>query len=286
MALLYLGVGRSLFLGELPVAEIHRHKTLEIVLSLDHPFRFRTDTTSWRTGNSIAIPPGVFHKLRDLNGTHISIHLIAERRLNGRHHNNPLSTHEIQSLDEFDFSIFRNFFRRMPQGEVDCSEVFRMCELLVDRISGAEGNRAIVDERLLSVLEFIELNLPLRIQSRQLARIACLSEDRFLHLFTEQLGLPLRHHIMHQRLLRATRAILTGASATHAAIDSGFSDSAHLTKTFIQLTGIRPSHLKLYCGRVSVYSCASSRCIRPTRTEPGGGLCNHCGLYEGQSTPE
>jgi len=65
-----------------------------------------------------------------------------------------------------------------------------------------------------------------------------LSEGRFLHLFKQELGLPWRPFLLWYRLLCAIQAMLQGNSATEAAYLAGFSDSAHLSRTFRNLFGL------------------------------------------------
>lgn len=59
-----------------------------------------------------------------------------------------------------------------------------------------------------------------------------LSESRFLHLFKQQMHIPWRPYLLWRRLLCAVNAIQKGRSATEAAYIAGFSDSAHLSRTF------------------------------------------------------
>jgi AraC-like DNA-binding protein len=77
-----------------------------------------------------------------------------------------------------------------------------------------------------------------------LARRAGLSEGRFMHIFTESVGIPIRRYLAWRKLQRAAAAIVFGMSATEAAHIAGFSDSAHLTKSFRQMLGMRPSDLQ------------------------------------------
>jgi AraC-like DNA-binding protein len=262
MALLYLGIGRALFLGTRPLAAMHTHKTLELALSLDLPLAYRTAATPWRSARGVAIAPGVPHQIRLENEAAVSILLVAEKRWTPFLKEGLFSGGPIQVLDRFDLSEFHAFFADLLKREADCSEVFAECELLVERIAGIGGFRGRVDQRLLRVLDVIERDLPRRVHS-------------------EELGLPLRQYVLHQRICRATRSILTGASATQAAIDAGFADSAHFTRTFFRLTGMCPSQLKPFRGRVRVFSCGSPYCVRPTTEHPQGGACAHCGLYAG-----
>lgn len=115
-----------------------------------------------------------------------------------------------------------------------------------------------------------------RIRLKDLAYSACLSEDRFLHLFKEQLGITLRQYIVHQRLQRATVDILNGKTLTRAALDSGFADSSHFTRRFSEHTGFLPRLLKEQRGEITVLTCTSSRCVRPVVHADGSGVCADC----------
>ncbi len=66
----------------------------------------------------------------------------------------------------------------------------------------------------------------------EVAESLAISESRFLHLFREQMGITWRHYLLWHRMICAVNAIIKGESATHAAHLAGFSDSAHLSRTF------------------------------------------------------
>jgi AraC-like DNA-binding protein len=78
---------------------------------------------------------------------------------------------------------------------------------------------------------------------KTLAAISGLSPSRFMHVFTESVGIPLRSYILGCRLRRACSELKSGATVTSAACRAGFSDAAHLTKTFRRLLGTTPTDL-------------------------------------------
>jgi len=78
---------------------------------------------------------------------------------------------------------------------------------------------------------------------RKLASIAGLSQSRFMHAFTESVGTPLRHYILWLRLQLASRELAAGTSITETAHRAGFSDGAHLTRTFRRMMGTTPSEI-------------------------------------------
>jgi AraC-like DNA-binding protein len=80
---------------------------------------------------------------------------------------------------------------------------------------------------------------------KTLASISGLSPSHFMHVFTESVGVPLRPYILWLRLQRAACDMMDGASVTSAAHNAGFSDGAHLTRTFRRMLGMTPRDLAL-----------------------------------------
>jgi AraC-like DNA-binding protein len=76
-----------------------------------------------------------------------------------------------------------------------------------------------------------------------LASIAGLSQSRFMHAFTESVGTPLRPYILWLRLQLASRELVSGTNITETAHRAGFSDGAHLTRTFRRMLGTTPSEI-------------------------------------------
>lgn len=75
-------------------------------------------------------------------------------------------------------------------------------------------------------------------RASEVAQSLHLSESRFLHLFKAELGIPWRPYLLWRRLLCACEALAKGNSATEAALIAGFSDSAHLSRTFKAMFGV------------------------------------------------
>ncbi|WP_114765619.1 helix-turn-helix transcriptional regulator [Vibrio rhodolitus] len=75
-------------------------------------------------------------------------------------------------------------------------------------------------------------------RAEQIAEQLALSESRFLHLFKQQMGIAWRPYLLWRRLICAVKLIREGESATEAAHRAGFSDSAHLSRTFKSIFGV------------------------------------------------
>jgi AraC-like DNA-binding protein len=77
-----------------------------------------------------------------------------------------------------------------------------------------------------------------------LARHVGLSPSRLLHIFSADVGIPLRPYLRWLRLERAGAAIAGGASLAEAAHRAGFADAAHMTRTFREMFGTTPSEVR------------------------------------------
>jgi len=74
----------------------------------------------------------------------------------------------------------------------------------------------------------------------ELARATGLSRYQVLRRFRATFGLPPHAWLLSRRAERARRLIRDGAALTAAALDSGFADQSHMTRTFARFYGYTP----------------------------------------------
>jgi len=75
------------------------------------------------------------------------------------------------------------------------------------------------------------------------AAYASTSASRLSHRFSEEIGLPFRRFVLWTRMKRAVEVARSGGDLTEAALAAGFSDAAHLSRTFRAMFGLSPSLL-------------------------------------------
>jgi AraC-like DNA-binding protein len=75
------------------------------------------------------------------------------------------------------------------------------------------------------------------------AKLACLSPSRFRARFQAEVGLPFRRYRMWRRMAIVMRAVAQRGSLTNAAIEAGFSSSAHLSSAFKRMFGLSASQI-------------------------------------------
>nr|WP_086938201.1 helix-turn-helix transcriptional regulator [Thaumasiovibrio occultus] len=106
------------------------------------------------------------------------------------------------------------------------------------------SDRQIADSRIHALVAELDRCLqgqclkPTHWRAEEVAAKLALSESRFLHLFRQEMGIAWRPYLLWRRMICAVNAILSGANATEAAHMAGFSDSAHLSRTFRATFGI------------------------------------------------
>lgn len=119
-----------------------------------------------------------------------------------------------------------------------------LCDALGITLAFAGTNSEISDQRIQQLLSNLHNCLPdgcLKPASWRATDVAAslfLSESRFLHLFREQMGIAWRPFLLWHRMICAINAIIKGSSITDAAHSAGFSDGAHLSRTFRSLFGM------------------------------------------------
>ncbi len=110
-------------------------------------------------------------------------------------------------------------------------------------VTGVAGGR-LLDKRIQQLLDMLDecfqdgFDSQISWSALDVAKQLALSEGRFLHLFRQEMVIPWRPYLLWRRMMCAVNALISGASATDAAHLAGFSDSAHLSRTFRRLFGM------------------------------------------------
>ena len=82
-----------------------------------------------------------------------------------------------------------------------------------------------------------------KVSVRDLAAVACLSPDRLTHLFAEQVGVSVKRYALWTKVRRTVQQFTGQRSLTDVALVSGFTDAAHMSRTFQRYFGLPPSFL-------------------------------------------
>lgn len=92
------------------------------------------------------------------------------------------------------------------------------------------------------VREYIDEHLTENLPTEALARIAALSTGHFNRAFKQSTGLSPHRYIIRQRVAAATELLRTTNHAlADIALDVGFADQSHFSRTYVAVTGETPS---------------------------------------------
>lgn len=112
-------------------------------------------------------------------------------------------------------------------------------------------------DRLNTVLYYIEKHIAEPITNGQLAKIACLSEDRFCHVFRSGVGKPPLQYINDLRLKKALGLLEHSEhTVTEVAESIGFRDYNHFGRLFRKRYGCTPYDVK--SGKVTAEEAAKN----------------------------
>ena len=236
-ASLYYWNGQDMYVGMFPNNAEHRHHVLQIEIGINRSFRLQIDGANHEYRGAI-IAPNVPHRVDDHNEWQLMLHIdpesLAAKQL--------LKTClENRRFREIDFDSVKSLLP-VINTYVHCTQACREAKSLFNAIVSALLDSPVdpppIDHRIKAALKKLR-RLPIKkISAREISEAVCLSESRFVHLFKYQMGIPFRRYLLWLRLRDAVEQVFNGMSFTHAAHHAGFSDSAHLSRTFKQMSGM------------------------------------------------
>jgi len=233
---------RVLYLGPAYGLTPHRNATGVLAVSLDGTIGVadnpRARTPSYREARSVLILPNSLHHLRIGGGRMAFLYVdpfgrdLAALRERMR---------EVGSRAAFDLCDERPVLELFADisGRRLASEEARQAarELL------GVGSSVAPDARIAAAIKLMRDEPCASHALVALSKHAGLSTSRFLHLFKEVTGVPLRRYRIWNRIGAAARAVAQGQSLTAAAHGAGFSSSAHFSSAFRDMFGMMPSEL-------------------------------------------
>jgi len=146
-------------------------------------------------------------------------------------------------LDYQRVAVLEADMRRALAGSIDCTEAWGLVEQVLISLSAYRPERPDFDPRISQIATELRAELPVNPNVAELAAKAAVSESRFLHLFKQQYGLPVRQYLLWARLRRAADLWHSGSSLADIAAEVGFYDQAHFARTVRRVFDFSPSWL-------------------------------------------
>lgn len=230
---LALGQGHAVFVGRSGDNASHAHAAIQICVARSGSVVVRFEGKRRLAAPGIVVPAGVRHQLEKSDLDVVLIYLDpfgadAEAIMGSCSGSSPgrLGRSAVTAV-----RVVVGQERRGPLGPP---------------ILHALGIRArsvsVLDTRVATAMGWIDSHAGSgRIIAADLAAAVGLSPSRLAALFRQETGLAVRRFALWTRLQRAVAEIARGLPLTEAALSAGFSDGAHLTRTFRSMFGVAPS---------------------------------------------
>lgn len=230
--------------GHGPSPAPHSHYAIQLVIGIPSGLRVQFGRHGeWQSCAAALVPSKATHTI-DVNGCEMSAVLFVEPETpQGR----ALAARLQGRLELLDADGVAPAGRRLEEAwrvQASYDAVRAVCMQLVQDLSGTV-HREPTDARVLAAIEYIRQRVDQSVSLPEVASAACLSPDRFRHLFVEETGMPLRTYVVWRRLLHVWTLLAAGETLSGAAHGAGFADSAHLSRTARTMFGLPPSVLRM-----------------------------------------
>ena len=258
----FLWPGRLLYVGRGGRSALHQHHLIQLGVSLGRAVQIRTaPDASYCQYESFLIGADAPHQLVAVGRQpKVFIWIDPEsqhgrclQELAGASRIQPLSN-QLPKKTKWVETIAEHLTR--TERVMTCTDADALCDALLETIIPKKGPPLTIDERVEKACALIEASVPGATPTAQdLAEAVFLSPSRLMHLFSEQMGLPMRRYALWQRMTVALRHMARGQPLTYAALEAGFSDAPHFSRTFRQMFGTPPSTLFKNSRFIQATSC-------------------------------
>lgn len=219
----------------------HAHHAMHLMLARAGRLKVRTTPRGkWRDAGAVLVGPDVPHAI-DARGLDVVLLFVEPESEIGSRLRAGLRDRSVHLFEGEADRVLRQGLPATAPLEPDAVGAWMRHALQISPQDEAKPMHPRV-RRVLRKLRAGELPLE-KLTLDQLATVAGLSPSRFLHAFTESVGVPVRPYLLWLRLQLAAGVIASGARIGEAAHAAGFSDAAHLSRTFRRMFGTPASAL-------------------------------------------
>lgn len=236
---LFLWGGRGLYLGPVFDTGVHAHHAVQVSIALEGRFRLRTGARGrWRECEAAVVPSDQLHQA-DGRGAALALLYLDPESTEAR----AIAWRRGLAIEGAEIAAAQERLRRCWRESEGNEETLRACDDVVTLLTPIAAMQPQLDRRITGVLNLLRADADQRPTLASLAATVGLSTSRLIHLFRDEVGLPVRRYLLWLRLADALQRMVDAASLTEAAHAAGFADSAHLSRTFRRMLGLSPSTL-------------------------------------------
>lgn len=221
------------FIGAFENNQTHKHYAIQLSVPIDDKIVIKTSETTIETDKPVLIKSNVVHKMT-ANSHHFLL-LINPASTIG-HFWNHLSDKVIQIANFTLATDIKNALAEVKEQQVP---TFKLNSIIKKHDCFCNSAIHKGDDRINKALIYLSTHFERIVPIDEIAKYCHLSESRFIHLFKQETGITYRRAQLWYKLINAL-PLFGRSSFTEIAYQNGFSDSAHLSRTFKENFGFSP----------------------------------------------
>jgi AraC-like DNA-binding protein len=233
---------------------MHSHYALEIYIALESSFQMDFGNGD-KKYQSLIINSNIPHKFSGNSGTCALILINPKHSLANKLSNNILNGDAFKKLDLIPYQEILKRLSNHHEEPLSYENARQFVTGLLEGLTRDFSKMSSTDSRVKKAISEIHRTYQETIELSNLASSTNLSTSRLRHLFKEETGITVRQYILNMRVTEAVKLIIDGHSKTYAAHESGFSDAAHLSRTFRRVYGLTLSDLYKHNQNVNIHYC-------------------------------
>lgn len=235
-------------------AGMHQHYPVELYMGLDESFKMNFGN-GWNEYRSVIIDTNCPHRFDGSTGWYALLMIDPETNT-ARHVKKAVL--KGNGFCEPDLNLLNPFIRELQDIKnqvLPVEKIKRIFRDIFQALLKGPVSTEPANERILDIIKTLKNSPEKKISAAELAASVNVSESRLAHIFKEETGIPIRRFLLWLRLIDAVKLIINGTSYTDAAHEAGFSDSAHLSRTYKKMFGVTPSDLLINrCRDIKIIS--------------------------------
>ena len=254
---LFLWEGMYLFIGYGLETHSHNHHALQLAITTDEPFRMKVKEGDWGNYSSLMLASDCQHQCNAAQSRLIFISIDPSTYISKKLKEDFMKSSPFNILPGSSTKIFINDLMPLLNNSNNCNAILELILEFIAELSGTVSTslHPVIDSRIEKVIRIIKNSHDKKITLEFIAQSVFLSESRLVHLFKEQIGIPIRKYILWNRINLAVKKIINKESLTEAAYSAGFSDAAHFSRTFSKVFGISPSTILKNSQNIQAFVC-------------------------------
>ena len=231
----------GIFIGKDIVSDFHKNYALTVIMSFGKSFKLYTSQGYQGYFKYALIQRNIDLGIESSKDEHVAfVHIVPYSEEGIRLTDSTELIKELDSLkSQHSLALIKDWYASDGNSPEMVEKILHSISLIPD----TNRDKKEIDSRILNALKLIMKIDDKKLYVENIADSVSLSVSQFNRLLKKETGLTFRKFVLHSKLIKSISAINDNSNLTEASFIGGFSDQPHLTRTFKENFGIKPSKI-------------------------------------------